>query len=153
MQVILLEHIRKLGKLGDLVNVKSGFARNYLIPFGKAEIATKQNLERFEERRHDLEKKANAILTEATQKAEVLNDKEITVQAMASDEGKLYGSIGAREIVAAVIEQTQVNISKKDIMLPDGPIHTVGDCTIAIQLEGDVTADINLIVERQSEKH
>ena len=115
MQVILLEHIRKLGKLGDLVHVKAGFARNYLLPFGKAEVANKENLERFEERRHELEIKANAILTESQQKAEVLAEQEFDVMAMASDEGRLYGSVGAREIVVAIKQKINVEIAKSDI--------------------------------------
>ncbi len=153
MQVILLEHIRKLGKLGDLVNVKAGFARNYLLPFGKAETATKVNLERFEERRHELELKANAILTEAKQKSEVLNEQEFDVFAMASDEGRLYGSVGAREIADVIQEKTKIKIAKNDINLPDGSIHAIGEFNIVIQLEGDVSAKIKVKVHRQLEKH
>lgn len=153
MQVILLEHVRKLGKLGDLVKVKSGFARNFLIPYGKAEPATKINLEKFEEKRAELEKKANAVLKDAQTKAEVINGKEIIVKAMASDEGKLYGGISGREISEAIAEQSSLQIDKKNIMLPDGPIHSIDAYDITIAFDADVSATIHLKVERQSEKH
>lgn len=150
MQVILLEHIRKLGKLGDLVNVKSGFARNFLIPFGKAQAATKANLASFEERRAELEKKANAILQDAKQKAELLHGKEFTIQAMASDEGKLYGSIGGSEIASAINNATQLTINKSDIMLPDGPIHFIDEYHVTLIFDAEITAVIKLVVTKQA---
>ena len=147
MQVILLEHIRKLGKLGDLVEVKAGFARNFLIPKGKADAATKINLAKFEERRKELEEKANSLLTESKHQAEVLNELTITVQALASEEGTLFGSIGVAEISQAIVDKTKLNISKQDISLPDGAIHSIGESEVDIILQGDISAKITLIVE------
>lgn len=152
MQVILLEHIRKLGKLGDLVNVKSGFARNYLIPFGKADSATKGNLLKFEECRAELEAKANSLLSDAKDIAGVIEGVEVTISALASEEGKLYGSIGPIEICDAIVAKLNVKITKADISLPGGPIHSTGEAEIVIQLHGDVKATVKLLVKPEDAK-
>lgn len=119
MEVILLEKVRNLGNLGDKVHVKSGYGRNYLIPQNKAVFATEQNIELFEKRRAELEKKAQQALANAEQRAAKLNDTTIVISAMASDEGKLYGSVGVNEIKDALIEK-QIEISKREIVMPEG---------------------------------
>lgn len=143
MEVILLEKIRNLGNLGDTVKVKSGFGRNFLIPQGKAVSASKNNIARFETRRAELESKAQAKLEAATQRAEQLNDSKITIAAMASDEGKLYGSVNTIDIVKAMHEAGHA-VEKKEVTMPEGPIHQVGEFPISLHLHTDVTAEITV---------
>lgn len=143
MEVILLEKIGRLGNLGDKVSVKAGYARNYLIPQAKAVMATDTNLKYFEERRADLEKKAQKDLSTAEQRAAKLNDITLVIQALASDEGRLYGSVGLSEIKAAFAEKDQ-EVSKREIVLVQGAIHSVGDYTIEVHLHSDVIATVQL---------
>ena len=145
MEVILLEKIGKLGGLGDQVNVKAGFGRNYLIPQGKAVPATADNVAKFEERRAELEKAATEKLTSAEARAEQLNEKEVSIVAKAGDEGKLFGSIGTRDI-ADVITAAGVEVEKAEVRLPEGAIRTVGEFDIAVQLHPEVTATVKLAV-------
>jgi len=145
MQVILLEKIRKLGNLGETVAVKRGFGRNYLVPQGKAVYATESNIKAFEARRAELEKKAQAILAEAEKRAAVLNKITLTMSAQASDEGKLYGSIGLNEIKEA-FAQLGHDVSRRDMVLPEGPIHTVGEGVVEILLHSDVIASVQIVV-------
>ncbi|KTC97152.1 50S ribosomal protein L9 [Legionella geestiana] len=145
MQVILLEKVRNLGNLGDKVDVKPGYGRNFLIPQGKAVFATVKNLEHFEARRAELEKKASQDLAKAEQRAAVLNDVTIQIPAMASDEGKLYGSVGASDIIDA-LRARSIDVARREISLPDGPIHSLGAYTIEVQVHGDVTAYLQVEV-------
>ncbi len=145
MEVILLEKVGKLGGLGDKVTVKSGFGRNFLVPFGKAVPANEANIAEFETRRADLEKAAAERLTAAEARAAELNDKSITITSKAGDEGKLFGSIGVRDVADAVTA-AGVEVSKSEVRLPEGPLRNVGDYQIDIQLHGDVTATISLAV-------
>ena len=145
MEVILLEKVGKLGGLGDKVTVKAGFGRNFLIPYGKAVPANTANVAEFEARRAELEKAAAEKLAEAEARAEQLNDKAVTIASKAGDEGKLFGSIGVRDVADAVTA-AGVEVSKAEVRLPEGPIRTIGDFEIAIQLHSDVTATINLTV-------
>lgn len=145
MQVILTEKIRHLGNLGDKVNVKNGFARNYLIPQKKAVVATAYNLEQFEKERAELEKKAQANLAQAQQRAAKINDTLLTISAMASEEGKLYGSIGIHEIKEALIAKG-IEISKREITLPNGAFHATGEYTVDILLHSDVVAQLQIQV-------
>ena len=145
MQVILLEKIRNLGNLGDKVNVKSGYGRNFLIPQNKAVFATEKNIERFNERRADLEKKALELLTAAQLRAAVLNDTLISIAAQASDEGKLYGSIGVNEVKDALVLKS-VEVSRREIIMPEGPLHSIGQYVIDIQLHTDVVAKLQVEV-------
>lgn len=145
MQVILLEKVRNLGNLGDKVDVKPGYGRNFLIPQGKAVFATAKNLEHFEVRRAELEKKASQDLAKAEQRAAVLNDVTIQIPAMASDEGKLYGSVGASDIIDA-LRARSIDVARREISLPDGPIHSLGAYTIEVQVHGDVTAYLQVEV-------
>ncbi len=145
MNVILLEKVRNLGNLGDTVEVKPGFARNYLLPEGKAVRATKVNLEQFEVRRAELEKKAADLLTEAEQRAEKLNELAIQIAVLTSDEGKLYGSVGPHDIAAA-IHDSGMPVLKREISMPEGPIHSVGEYTIPVLVHSDVTANVKVTI-------
>lgn len=145
MEVILLESIGKLGKLGDKVSVKGGFGRNYLVPQGKAVPATGDNVARFEERRAELEKAAADKLATAQARAEQLNDLELSVVAKAGDEGKLFGSIGTRDIADA-ITGAGIEVEKSEVRLPAGVIRAIGEFDIAVQLHPEVTAHLKLIV-------
>ncbi|MCZ4700121.1 50S ribosomal protein L9 [Legionella pneumophila] len=143
MEVILLEKVRNLGNLGDKVHVKSGYGRNYLIPQNKAVFATEQNIELFEKRRAELEKKALQALANAEQRAAKLNDTTIVISAMASDEGKLYGSVGVNEIKDALIEK-QIEISKREIVMPEGPLHSIGNYVVEVHVHSDVVANLQV---------
>ena len=145
MDVILLEKIGKLGNLGDKVSVKAGYGRNYLIPFGKAVPATKDNLANFEARRAELEAAAADKLTAATGRAKLLEELTISIAANAGDEGKLFGSIGTRDIAEA-ITAAGTEVSKSEVRMPDGVIREVGEYEINIQLHSDVTTTVQVIV-------
>ncbi|MGB0223980.1 MULTISPECIES: 50S ribosomal protein L9 [unclassified Marinobacterium] len=143
MEVILLEKIGKLGALGDKVNVKAGFGRNYLIPQGKAVSATAANVARFEERRAELEAAAAEALAAATARGEALEGKEVTITATAGDEGKLFGSIGARDIAEA-ITAAGAEVEKSEVRLPNGVLRNIGEYEIVVQLHAEVSATVNL---------
>ncbi|MCQ1060165.1 MULTISPECIES: 50S ribosomal protein L9 [Photobacterium] len=149
MQVILLDKIGNLGGLGDQVNVKAGFARNFLIPQGKAVMATKANVEMFEARRAELEAKVAEQLTAAEARAEKINALEaVVIASKAGDEGKLFGSIGTRDIADA-ITAAGVEVVKSEVRLPEGALRTTGEFEISIQLHSDVfaTANLNVVAE------
>lgn len=148
MQVILLEKIRNLGNLGDSVNVKPGYGRNYLIPQKKAVFATAQNIEMFEARRVELEKKAQQALAHAQQRAAKLNDTVVEIAAQSSDEGKLYGSVAHQEICDA-LQAKLIEISKREIVMPEGPIHSIGEYEVEVILHSDVTANLRVVVVSQ----
>lgn len=143
MEVILLEKVRNLGNLGDRVDVKGGYGRNYLIPQNKAVFATEKNVERFEQRRSELEKKAQQTLATAEQRAAKLNDTTVVISSMASDEGKLYGSVSANEIKDALIAKS-IEVSKREIVMPDGPIHSIGEYVVEIHVHSDVIANLQV---------
>lgn len=143
MEVILLEKVRNLGSLGDKVNVKSGYGRNYLIPQNKAVFATAKSIEQFEQKRAELEKKAQQSLAAAEQRAAKLNDTTLVVSAMASDEGKLYGSVGVNEIKEALIAKS-IEVSKREIVMPEGPLHSIGNFVVEIHVHSDVIAQLQL---------
>lgn len=145
MEVILLEKIGKLGNLGDKVSVKSGFGRNYLVPQGKAVPATEANVAKFEERRAELEAAAAETLATATARAEGLNEKEVTITAKCGDEGKLFGSIGTRDIADA-ITAAGAEVCKSEVRLPEGALRSIGEFDIAIQLHPEVTSVVKLSV-------
>ncbi|MDP0589383.1 MAG: 50S ribosomal protein L9 [Candidatus Endonucleobacter bathymodioli] len=146
MEVILLEKTAKLGVLGDRVSVKAGYARNFLIPFGKAVPINKNNLESFEARRSELEKSAVAALAGATKRASNLATIELTITAKAGDEGKLFGSIGARDLAEA-ITSAGVEVKKSELRLRDGPIRAIGEYDVTVQLHADVSAVVKVFVE------
>jgi large subunit ribosomal protein L9 len=150
MQVILLEKIDNVGALGDLVNVKSGFARNFLLPQGKAEMATKENVEAFAQRRAELEQQQAAALSAATERAAQLEGMSVTISSRSGTEGKLFGSIGTEEIRAA-IEAAGVSVEKKEIRMPDGPLRTIGEHPVGLHLHTDVDSTVNVIVVGEEE--
>jgi len=145
MEIILLERVGKLGNLGDKVTVKAGYGRNFLIPFGKAVPATKANVADFEARRAELEKAAAEKLAAAEARAEKINGFTLNIAANAGDEGKLFGSIGPRDIAEAATE-AGVEASKAEVRMPEGPIRTVGEFEIDVQLHSDVTATLKVTV-------
>ena len=145
MQVILLEKIRNLGGLGDKVKVKPGYGRNYLIPQNKAVFATEANITAFEARRAELEKKAEQEFAKAKARADKLQDFTVVIASQASDEGKLYGSVGVNEIKDALKNQG-FEISKREIMMPEGVFHSVGTYTVEIQLHSDLMVAIQVEV-------
>ncbi|HUH36824.1 MAG TPA: 50S ribosomal protein L9 [Spongiibacteraceae bacterium] len=145
MQVILLEKVGRLGNLGDQVNVKSGFGRNFLIPQGKAVSATPANIEAFEARRAELEAAAAAQVAAAQARADQLAELAVTIAVKAGDEGRMFGSIGTRDIADAVCA-AGVEVSKAEVRLPDGVIRELGEFDIDIQLHSDVTQVIKLSV-------
>lgn len=150
MQVILLEKIDKLGGLGDLVDVKSGFARNFLLPQRKAEPATAANIEAFQARRAELEQAQSEALGAAQARAEKLDGASVTIESRAGSEGKLFGSIGTEEIRSA-LESTGVSVEKKEIRLPDGPLRAIGEHEIALHLHADVDAQVTIQVVAEAE--
>lgn len=145
MEVILLESIAKLGELGDKVNVKSGYGRNFLIPQQKAVPATADNLLQFEERRAELEKAANEKLAEANARAEKISELSVTITTKAGEEGKLFGSIGVRDISDAC-EARGVALEKSEVRLPEGPIRELGEFEIDIHLHTEVNTVLKLAV-------
>ena len=148
MNVILLEKVGKLGDLGDQVSVKSGYGRNFLIPFGKAVPATKDNVASFEVRRVELEAAAAKKLIAAQARAETLNELTFTVEANAGDEGKLFGSIGTADI-AELVTATGKEVTKSEVRLPNGAIREVGNFEVTLQLHSDVNAVITITVVAQ----
>lgn len=145
MEVILLEKVGKLGKIGDKVAVKSGYGRNFLLPQGKAIMATAANVAEFEARRAELEAAAAAKLSEAEVRAAKINELSITIEANAGDEGKLFGSIGTRDIAEAATA-AGVEVDKSEVRLPEGALREVGEFEIDVQVHSDVTATLKLSV-------
>ena len=146
MQVILLDKIARLGGLGDTVEVKSGFARNFLIPQGKAVMATKANLEVFETRRAELEAKLAGVLAAAEARAAQIEALEnVTIESKSGDEGKLFGSIGTRD-VADAITAAGVAVAKSEIRMPEGALRYTGEYDIAVQVHADVKTSVKINV-------
>ena len=141
MDVILLQRIKNLGVLGDKVSVKSGYGRNFLIPQGKAVSATEANTASFEARRAELERQEAEVLTSAQQRAEQLGEVNVVITAKSGDEGKLFGSIGTRDITEA-LTAAGLDVEKSEVRMPNGPLRNVGEYNIAVQLHHDVTADV-----------
>ena len=146
MEVILLEKVRNLGDLGEQIKVKSGFGRNFLIPQGKAVMATKDNVAKFEERRAELEAKAAEKVTAAEARGAKLAELgNVTIAANAGEEGKLFGSIDAGNIADA-ITAAGVEVSKMEVKLPEGSIRHTGEFELSIQLHTDVTQNVSIEV-------
>ncbi len=147
MQVILLEKIANLGDLGEKVIVKSGFARNYLLPKGKATTATPENIKIFEARRAELEKIALETLNTAKAKGELIDGKSITIQAQTGTEGRLFGSVGSIDIVEAA-KKAGIEIERNEVRMPEGAIRQTGEFIIPLTLHSDVHISITVnIVE------
>lgn len=146
MQLILLEKVENLGALGDIVSVKSGYARNYLLPQGKAKVATDANKAEFEARRAELERLAAEALAAAQARAAGIAEKSVQVAATAGDEGKLFGSVGPAEVAAAVTEQLNVTVEKREVRMPEGAIRQCGEYDIELHLHSDVDVTVQVVV-------
>ena len=145
MEVILLQKIANLGDIGDRVKVKPGFGRNYLLPGGKATLATAENIARFESRRAELESKAASELASAQARAAALEGFKLSITARAGSEGKLFGSIGTSDIAEAC-QKAGHAIERAEVRLPGGPIRTVGEHLITLHLHSDVDFQLPLTI-------
>lgn len=148
MEVILLEKVGRMGNVGDKVNVKSGYARNFLFPYAKAIPATKANLADFDARKAELLKVAAEKLAIAQARAEKLNGVTVTIEANAGDEGKLFGSVGTRDIAEALTAAGH-KVEKAEVLLPDGALRETGEFEIALALGSEVNAAVKLLVVPQ----
>ncbi|MDX1698430.1 MAG: 50S ribosomal protein L9 [Thiohalobacterales bacterium] len=148
MEVILLEKIENLGNLGDRVNVKPGFGRNYLLPQGKAAPATAANIAEFEARRADLEKSAAEALALAESRRDSLADMVVTINAKAGEEGKLFGSVGTSDIADA-INAAGVEVERNEVRLPEGAFRQTGEYDIDLHLHTDVNVTVKLVIEAE----
>lgn len=145
MNVILLDNVENLGSIGDLVKVKPGYGRNYLLPQGKAALATPANIKEMEARRAELEKAAADEMAAAKARAKVINGMELVIHANAGSEDKLFGSVGPIDIEKA-FEDVQVEVQRSEIRMPEGPIHTLGEFPIGVHLHPEVDAEIKVRV-------
>ncbi|MEM8983635.1 MAG: 50S ribosomal protein L9 [Pseudomonadota bacterium] len=145
MEVILLEKVENLGSIGDLVTVKPGYGRNFLLPQGKAKLATPANLKEFEALRAELEAKAAAELKDAQQRAETIAATELVIPAKTGGEGKLFGSIGTVDIAEA-FSAKGVDVSRAEVRLPEGPLRTSGEHDISLHLHSDVDVDVKISI-------
>lgn len=145
MNVILLDNVENLGSIGDLVKVKPGYGRNFLLPQGKAALATPDNIKAIEVRRAELEAAAAEELAAANKRAAVINGMELVITANAGSEDKLFGSVGPIDIEKA-FESVQVDVQRSEIRMPDGPIHSLGEFPVGIHLHSDVDATVTVRV-------
>lgn len=145
MNVILLENVENLGSIGDLVKVKPGYGRNYLLPQGKAALATPENMKEIEARRAELEKAAAEELAAAKKRAGTIEGMELVIQANAGPEGKLFGSVGPIDIADA-FEQVQVEVERSEIRMPEGPIQELGEFAVGVHLHPEIDVDITVRV-------
>jgi len=148
MEVILLEKVENLGNLGDRVNVKPGYGRNFLIPGGKATPATEEHIKAFEARRAELEKIAAEHVAAAEARREQLDGMTVTIKAKAGDEGKLFGSVGTGDIAEAV-GAAGVAIERHEVRLPEGAFRQIGEYQVAVHLHTDVNTEITVLVEAE----
>lgn len=145
MQLILLQKVKNLGNLGDKVNVKPGYGRNYLVPHGKAAPATAENLAEFEKRRADYEAKANQQLAAADARKAQLESASVTIKANASPEGKLFGSVSPRD-VADAFTAAGITLEKSEVIMGDGPIRHIGEFDVQVHLHADVHTTVKVVV-------
>ncbi|MCH4564081.1 50S ribosomal protein L9 [Halomonas sp. EGI 63088] len=145
MEVILLDKIGKLGGLGDKVTVKPGYGRNYLVPYGLAVPATKDNVQAFEVQRSELEAQAAERKAVAEARAAQLSEIELSLVAKAGDEGKLFGSIGPRDLAEA-IASAGIDVAKSEVRMPEGPIRQTGEYDIDLHLHAEVDATVRVVV-------
>lgn len=148
MEIILLKKVENLGALGNIVNVSPGYARNFLIPQGKAKMATKANIAEFEARRAELEAEAADILAAAQARKAQLDGMVITIQAKAGNEGKLFGSVSNHEIAEA-IKATGIAVERREIRMPEGALRHLGEFEIGVHLHSEVDATVKVIVEAE----
>lgn len=149
MEVILLEKVRNLGGLGDQVKVKAGFARNYLIPYGKAVTATAENRAKFQTRRAELERMQNESLARASERAEKLNGFTVQIVRKIAEDGTMYGSVSNRDIAEAVTA-AGFEVERSEIVLPQGPIKLIGDHEVALTLHPEISVKVVVSVIGES---
>ena len=149
MEIILLEKVDNVGAIGDRVTVKSGFARNYLIPQGKATLATPANIAKFEAIRAELEAKAATELGAAQARANKIEGQIVRIKALAGTEGKLFGSIGTIDIAEA-LEKLGFDVERSEVRLPEGPLRVVGEHQVELHLHSDVNVEITVAVESET---
>jgi len=145
MEVILLQKIANLGNIGDRVKVRSGFGRNFLLPQGKATLATPENVARFEARRAELERLAREHLSSAEERAAAMQDFKLTVHAKAGTEGKLFGSIGTSDIAEAC-NQAGFKIERSEVRLPSGPLRMLGEHAVNLHLHADIDVPLHVTI-------
>jgi large subunit ribosomal protein L9 len=145
MELILLQKVRNLGTLGDKVDVKPGYGRNYLLPQGKAVRANAANLAAFEQQRAEYEAKAGTMLTDAEARKVKLADASVTISAHASAEGKLFGSVGPRDIAEALAAAGHT-VNKGEVILGEGPLRNTGEYDVVVSLHADVQTTVKVIV-------
>ena len=150
MQIILLEKVINVGNLGDVVKVKQGYARNYLIPHGKAKRATPENIKLLEGKRAELERAANEKLTAAQDHAAKLEGMRIQISQKAGVDGRLFGSVTNFDIVEA-LKAHGITIEKSSVRMPDGPLKHVGEFPLVVALYLDVTANITVVVQGEAQ--
>lgn len=151
MQVILVESVSNLGRLGDVVDVRSGYARNYLLPRGVARMATPENRQELEAQRAELERLEQEKLTAAQKQHGLLDGQSVTIKARVGAEEKLFGSVSAGDIADALSASTGVEVEKRDVRLPEGPLRTTGEFELAIHVYNDLDANVTVVVEPDEE--
>ncbi|HTU66914.1 MAG TPA: 50S ribosomal protein L9 [Steroidobacteraceae bacterium] len=145
MDVILLTKVANLGNIGDRVKVKSGYGRNFLLPKGKATLATPDNVKKFEARRAELEKVAREQFADAERRAAAFKEFKLAITAKAGTEGKLFGSIGTSDIAEACTAQGH-KLARAEVRLPNGPLRTVGEHTVALHLHTDIDVQLPVVI-------
>jgi large subunit ribosomal protein L9 len=145
MELILLQKVANLGNIGDRVKVKSGYGRNFLLPKGKATLATAENVARFDARRAELERAANEELHRAQQRAAAIKDFKLSILAKAGSEGKLFGSVGTADIAEAATAAGH-SLARSEVRLPGGPLRAVGEHTVQLHLHADVEVELPVII-------
>jgi large subunit ribosomal protein L9 len=145
MEVILLQKVANLGNIGDKVKVKPGYGRNFLLPEGKATLATAENVAKFEARRAELEKKEHEELSGAQARAKKLEGFKLSITAKAGSEGKLFGSVGTSDIADGV-KKAGYSIERSEVRLPHGPIRQAGEHVVQLQLHTDIVVDLPVVI-------
>lgn len=145
MEVILLQKVANLGNIGDRVKVRSGYGRNFLLPQGKATLATTDNVARFEARRTELEKLAREQLSSAEERAAAMKEFKLTIHAKAGTEGKLFGSIGTSDIAEAATREG-LKVERSEVRMPSGPLRIVGEHLVTLHLHADIDVPLNVTI-------
>jgi large subunit ribosomal protein L9 len=145
MELILLQKVANLGNIGDRVRVKSGYGRNFLLPAGKATLATAENIKRFETRRSELLARANDELSQATVRAEAFKDFKLTIKAKAGTEGRLFGSVGTADI-AEHSTKAGYALARSEVRLPGGPLRAVGEHNVQLHLHADINIELPVVI-------
>ena len=145
MDVILLQKVANLGNIGDRVKVRSGYGRNFLLPGGKATVATPDNVKRFEARREELEKLAREHLSSAEERAAAMKDFKLTITAKAGTEGKLFGSIGTSDVAEAATK-AGFKVERSEVRMPNGPLRTVGEHSVGLHLHADIDVPLTVLI-------